>query len=140
MFNRSNDRLPFYVAIIRENKTIPHLPNEIFLMIDEEIERSVIRDHQRRFIFRHKRILPFERIFTVYCHAAYWPNPYDAYHVRVPSFRIREARASGIYYNTVKRIFNITNIVTIIDKEDDTIQHYCRNSLLESKSLDKYRF
>lgn len=55
--------IPWFVSIIRENKKLPHLPIEIWFMIQECITLLVILEHERRFNFRIYRIVPFQRCF-----------------------------------------------------------------------------
>lgn len=133
MFNGSNCRLPFYVAIIRENKRLPHLPNEIWLMIEEAILQLFISYHERKFAFQYSRIRPFQCIYALHCQENVSMDP--RFNVRSPTFRARRHQPVNIYFNRVRRVFNITNVVTVVDMEDQTPQRYCRNALLEGKAL-----
>ena len=135
MFLGSNHRMPFYVAIIRESRTLPHLPNEIWLLIDEALLELVIIYHERKFEFRFNRIRPFQCIFAVPCQVNWVEHRNPSINVRKPTFQSRQHLPASIYLNRVRRVFNITNIVTIVDREDQTQERSCRNALLEGKAL-----
>lgn len=62
---RMNRSYPYFADVIRENTKLPHLPDELWLMIEDALTCLIIEDHARRFVFRCERIEPFKAIYQV---------------------------------------------------------------------------
>lgn len=111
---------PYYADIICENKALPHLPNELWIMIDDVLTLLIIEDHARRFMFRFERIQPFKQIFTLplFDFEDYYPK----YTCRVyPGKRV-------IHYHDAK--------VTIIYSNIESYAYECRMRLKEAMLND----
>jgi len=116
---KQRDR-PYYVDIIRENKKLPYLPNELWLLIDDALTLMNIEDHARRFMFRFERIQPFKRIFTL---------PMFDFEDRYPNVTVR---ISSECVRTQRVVHFHNESVTIVYNSNTSSEYHCRMNLLEA--------
>ena len=117
---KQRDR-PYYVDIIRENKQLPYLPNELWLLIDDALTLMNIEDHARRFMFRFERIEPFKRIF-------YLPF-FTTYYAVNSTIRMMTGHR-GIKSNRIVHFHDVPS--TIVYSDLDTVAFHCRMRKLEA--------